>query len=339
MCGIVHGRMLNKGEDVRGEIAKTYFKQRGRGTEGFGFVALMHGKIVEYARAESEQAIMAKMKTTPCDEMMFHHRYPTSTPNFAVAAHPIEVKNKALAHDYYMVHNGVLWNDDELREQHLKDGFKYTTEMTQEWKTKRGRKVQVETKFNDSEALAIELARDIDNEAEGIPQVKGSVAFIILQVEKATKNPVALYWGRNSGSPLVMGREGDKAFMISSEGGGEIVPVDRLYRYDYASGDTLAKKYPIGPQVYASNELFNVRKNQDIDIEDPAFPKEEVYSEDENNKIGELCIEWDELQATMNSAEVLPAEEEDSIYKRLLEIDRELDELQLKHYQSKLLNG
>ena len=223
MCGIVYVKRTDDKDAIRATL-KRYEEQASRGKQGFGFVAACDDRVVAYERDETEEGIKKKLKQLDTeaeehkitiDELMFHHRFPTSTPNTENTAHPIFVSNNVLKFDYYVVHNGVVTNPLALRGYHDRLLFEYTTEVEivtymQVKRDSRGRKLpksqriheeRIETKFNDSEALAIELA--LWNE-DIIPKVRaeGSYAFVVWQVDKETKNIVKTHFGRKS-SPLI----------------------------------------------------------------------------------------------------------------------------------------
>jgi hypothetical protein len=86
--------------------------------------------------------------------------------------------------------------------------------------------------FNDSEALAIELALVIEGKTSEIT-ANGSIAFVVLQVDKETQKTKAMYFGRNFGSPLIM-EKNRKFLTLKSEGEGKSVKAGFLYRYSFA---------------------------------------------------------------------------------------------------------
>lgn len=221
MCGLVMVKRKDKQSVVR-PLIKRYEQQKHRGTSGYGFVAVKDGKLIGYERAKHYEEIEKLLKKyDKADEIMFHHRIPTSTPNLAECAHPIKVSNpKLLKHDYYLVHNGVISNDTMLKKKHEELGFKYTTEI-QEYKTfKTAGKTYYEKtasaiQFNDSETLAIEFA--LFNEGlEDTVSCYGSQAFICYEVDRDTNDIIALHYGHNTGNPLkITNKHG--MFVLSSE--------------------------------------------------------------------------------------------------------------------------
>jgi glucosamine 6-phosphate synthetase-like amidotransferase/phosphosugar isomerase protein len=242
MCGIIHKKL--KG-DARNSVFNAYTNQKSRGIEGFGFVALNNGKVIAYERSETEEAIKKKLAEIPCNEVLFHHRLPTSTPNIEEANHPIKVENKRLKHIYYVIHNGIISSD--MHDQHLKEGFTYSTEMIGGYMINGKLKAQ-HVKWNDSETLAIELAKDLDQSGDGI-SLTGSIAFIALQTD-LEGNAKHLFWGRNDRSPLVYeNKDGEltitseRATLTSSE---KTCPANVLFTLDYSTGEITERKYKVG---------------------------------------------------------------------------------------------
>lgn len=231
MCGILYAKKTNK-NDTWKAILKRYHLQRTRGTEGFGFIAIDKGIIKGVYRAEDEKTIIEMLEKQECDEILFHHRFPTSTPNFIEATHPILVSHESLEYDYYVVHNGIITNCDDLKETFEKKGFEYTTKIIKKYETSLN--VYTEEMFNDTESFAIDFALSIE---KGQPmQSRGAIAFIALQVEKGNNNVTSMYYGKNDGNPLKIEKRED-FFSITSESG---TPIESnvLYRYDVATGKT-----------------------------------------------------------------------------------------------------
>lgn len=217
MCGIVY-TWRKDGKPARKRIAKRYFKQRDRGEDGFGYVSLDEtGIVLEHKRTQDEDEILEALTQSQSQHVLFHHRFPTSTANVPEAAHPILVKHQELKHSYYVVHNGVISNSRALKIEHDKLGYKYTTALQSQFKTASGKLYYGDMAFNDSESLAIELARTI----EGLqPEVgtTGSAAVIILQANKAGTKVKAIYYGTNGLNPLTL-TDDDTGLTIASEGG------------------------------------------------------------------------------------------------------------------------
>lgn len=251
MCGIIFGSRKDK-HPIFLPVKKRLDKQIHRGKEGFGYIAIQDGKIKSIERAEKEDEIVEKLNNEIASEILLHHRLPTSTENHVDATHPIVVKNKLLKHDYYVVHNGVLKNYLSLKEEYDRMGFEFTTLIEKIYitKTKNSESQHSIIKFNDSEALAIDLALYLDGYKDTIDS-KGSIAFIAIQANK--RGAVQkIFFGRNTGNPLVYEKNGD-LFFLRSEGGGEGIEANILYTLDYKTKEITKKKVRIG-------ELYEVSR-------------------------------------------------------------------------------
>lgn len=223
MCGIE--AFISKGKKpIAGEkILEQYEDQFERGQKGFGVIEIFQNTINVKRATEPVKALLdARLSKAPV--MMFHHRMPTSTDNKLNQTHPIYVSHEELDYDYYVMHNGVIRNEDELYKKHTEEmKYVYTTHVEKEKPlyetTSRMGYAQssywTKEKFNDSEACAIELARFLDGEC-GTVDVEGSMAFIALRVEKKTKKPLLMYWGRNKTNPAEI-LETKEGLLIASD--------------------------------------------------------------------------------------------------------------------------
>lgn len=246
MCGIIAG-FSKKGKRISKSIMKRYEAQKHRGSQGFGYVAFYkdgNGGRISVGRSVDEKGIRTQIMNENSSMIMFHHRLPTSTPNVEEATHPIFVSHAELDFDYFVVHNGVIRNSDELRKRHEALGYVYNTVVETEVVTKytaksNGAKYYLDgtktEKFNDSESLAIEVARAIDGMSSRIDTV-GTVATIAWKVNKETGKLISISYGHNSGNPMTISDNNDH-FFLSSLGGTDL-PEDILYTLS-TDGDTL----------------------------------------------------------------------------------------------------
>ena len=237
-----------KGRPAKGGVLKHYEAQKERGSEGFGFVSVAGGKLARYARTATEKGIRKLIAGDASELVLFHHRYPTSTINVPEAAHPIVVKNDLLARTYYVVHNGIINNDSELKEAHEKLGFEYTTEIRKVYKTTG--KIYEEFEWNDSEALAIELALVIEGKKKMV-EATGSYAFIVFEIGSG-KKLTGVYFGTNGGSPLTLSKN-RKSFVLRSDGGKSQVESGVLFRYDPTSSEVEKLDKNIGVVNYPTS--------------------------------------------------------------------------------------
>lgn len=199
MCGIVYVKRKDKRPAYKA-VLKRYRAQKFRGQQGFGYVAIKDGQIVNYKRAPTEHEIIQHMSRETADEILFHHRYPTSVPNIEEAAHPLLVENKALDHQYYVAHNGVIRNTEELKKKHEEMGMVYTTEIAKGFiALSSGKNYQMDVDWNDSESLAIETALVLDAKKNTI-DTEGAAA--VIGIKALGKKVVSRFFFRNHINPL-----------------------------------------------------------------------------------------------------------------------------------------
>lgn len=246
MCGIVYSKSFT-GKPVAKTIKKKYKKQRSRGYEGFGFYMPETNRLTHNPREGRAMTLLRREKEAT--EVLFHHRFPTSTENVRNACHPFSTKDY-FEHNYVGVHNGVLWNQRVLKAEHEEKGIKYVSEM------KNGT-------FNDSEALIYDLAMYIEGQVDYVSAV-GSIAFIMVQRDKDGK-PKNLYFGRNEGNPLIM-KHDKKGLTLSSVGSGEVVDPHTMHRFNYET-----QKITKSPCFILSGYTNNTCSTYQDDYYDKAF--------------------------------------------------------------------
>jgi len=291
MCGIVFGRRKDN-KPISKSLFKRYIKQKSRGSNGFGYVAIENGYIKGVKRFETQEQVKKELDKEDSSEILFHHRLPTSTENLRDLNHPIVVKNKLLKKHYYVVHNGVISNDQELREKHEKLGFEYTTklEVKETKKTRNAEYEVVDEFYNDSECLAIEVALMLEEKQQAI-ETKGTVAFICIQTNKRGKVE-KIHYGRNSGNPLTYENIDDNIEFIKSVGQGEEMSEYVLFSEDYETGETtstekvIANTYGYAQEKY-SGMGFNPNYT-DNDVEYGRNRQMSTYGENDNG----YCDDW-----------------------------------------------
>jgi predicted glutamine amidotransferase len=168
---------------------------------------------------------MGYLDKSQYDEVIFHHRLPTSTQNTLRSAHPfvIEISDKR----YYFVHNGVIQNANQLKERHARQGIVYSSAEGDS--------------FNDSEALAWDLCLWLSGRQQ-VVEAQGSVAFVCLAVDKKTSRAERLYFYRNSGAELKAYTD-KTLFLLASEGNYTLLEENRLYFWDYGRRQIRRGKY------------------------------------------------------------------------------------------------
>ncbi len=150
MCGIIYYKSLLD-KTMNRQVLRHYFKQKQRGSDGFGFVGISKKKLFLF-RATTVHGIKSYLNKYPLSEILFHHRLPTSTANPLRTTHPIIVSQPIYQHNYYLLHNGIIANASSLKAKHEQLGIKYVTAQQNE-----RRRFQNSYEFNDSEALAHEV--------------------------------------------------------------------------------------------------------------------------------------------------------------------------------------
>lgn len=344
MCGLAFA-LRRDGHKASRVVWKRYNKQRARGMDGFGFVEVTKNGGIKVARATTEDGIEEKLQKSDAGIIMFHHRFPTSLPNIIEGTHPIKVSHKTLKNDYYVIHNGVISNDDELRERHINMGFKYTTECVNIL-THKGKVINNYTQWNDSEAFAVELAIAIEGGADWI-DVYGSVAFIAIQVDKATKQARFIHYGRNSSNPLK--RDDNKQMLVlASQGQGVEVIEHVLHSIDLRTGAETMRPLTIGMKR-AVPSTTSIGFNYD-------YTDEEYLSSYRNVPATKSPTHWERVpnlpSPFMGESEyILVAQEYEAVKKRLAhheltkeereELEQEAEDLQceVEWYEGRALRG
>lgn len=243
MCGILYVKAENR--PAKKILWKRYVKQSDRGTDGYGYIAIEDGFVKNVTRALDEDGIYTKVKNETCKEILFHHRFPTSTPNFLEATHPIKISHASLEHDYYIIHNGIISNDDAMKKKHEEMGIEYSTAIRKSISYEVYGKVykeEITNLYNDSECLGYEIALTLEGKQKEV-EAKGAAAVIMLECTKEGK-VLNLHYVRNASNPMKRERK-DAFFALKSEGPGEDVPIDMLHTIDYASGVETRRAFSI----------------------------------------------------------------------------------------------
>lgn len=220
MCGIIGTFNFGDNKTLANEKAVEIMQdQINRGSNGFGAIFIEDNFSFKIKRATEITKILVDCNLNPSRMIILHHRQPTSSENKISQTHPIEVEHKNLKHGYLVIHNGIIRNHKELKEEHEKEGIKYATEGKEN-----------KEQYNDSESFAIELTKFIEKQTGKINAL-GSYAFIALQYNKKTQKAEKIYYGRNSSSNLKMAKSRN-ILRLSSEGQGDEVKEDTLYCFN-----------------------------------------------------------------------------------------------------------
>lgn len=282
MCGIVAG-FSKKGKPLGKSVMKRYEAQEQRGSQGFGYTAYYKDGIggkVSVGRSTDEKGIREAIMKEHSSMINFHHRYPTSTPNLLEATHPIYVSHDELDYDYFVVHNGVIRNSDELRKKHEELGYIYNTiievETMTHFTSKRNGNKSYQSlskieKFNDSESLAIEVARCLDGMTRTIDTV-GTCAMVAWQINKETGKLKSISYGHNAGNPLTITDNKDHFFLTSI--GGTNLPEDILYTLS-TDGDSIGTTAQQELSISYNSDWYRTNKSNSYKYVSSYFPKKE----------------------------------------------------------------
>jgi ribosomal protein L25 (general stress protein Ctc) len=237
MCGLI--TVISKSDQPINEAVMNQFEdQIQRGEKGFGSLMIDKDKKIKVLRATEKTKALLDLYMNPSQFIMFHHRFPTSSENKISQTHPILVSNKALKYAYYVTHNGVISNDDELKEEHEGIGFKYITE--------RNKSLSL-TEYNDSECFAIELARYMEGLVTEVGAT-GSIAFVAVKANKKSGKAISLIYGRTT-NPLNMTND-EHHIMLSSEGPGDEIEANIIYEYNLETIKTTAMDFKVKKYEY-----------------------------------------------------------------------------------------
>ncbi len=265
MCGLL-GVLSKKGTSASDKALHLYKNQSHRGKMGFGYLAFRDGRLVSLGRSKDEAGIKKLLTKERSELILFHHRLPTSTKNTIGTTHPIFVSNDELEYDYYLAHNGVISNSQKLKTEHEALGYVYTTEFTEHTvaRYKSGKEEHLEvdkTVFNDSESLAIEVARFIENLS---PEVKtqGSAAFWCVSLVKGTNQLHRLYLGKNKGRELKM-IDNKKWFGFSSETGTNLEDM-KLFTIDPSTGKADERELVIDKAEITTPKVYGFHNKQGL---------------------------------------------------------------------------
>lgn len=285
MCGIVYVKRKD-GKSAVKSVKKRYKKQKLRGHEGFGYVAIKNDKVVSYQRAPTEHEIMLKLEKEDAPEILFHHRFPTSTPNMEEQAHPLFVSHELLSNQYYVAHNGVIRNSASRKIAHEKLGLVYRTELLPLWRTQTDKLYKATTEkviFNDSEALAIDVALALEKKIKDI-ETEGSAAAIVLQIKDG--KVIDRIFFRNTLNPL-MYEDNNSMTTLTSSGKGKDIDTIRVMRLE----GTTPKEHPYklwSPSTYSptyTRTYHGGPREDDLDDYAYGYP---TYAEEGNVSLKHL---------------------------------------------------
>lgn len=238
MCGVIGAANFKSkaATPVNDFVINQFEDQHSRGTQGFGIVFVEPSGKYEVKRACEPAKAIIDLYSKPASIIMFHHRMPTSTKNKMSQTHPIVVDDGSLVHKYLVIHNGVCYNSQEMKKEHEDLGFNYTT-LLPEGPTSTGYYRQ---NFNDSESVAIELARFAEKQTNEI-KAEGYAAVIALQIDKTTDKVINMLFYRTLSAELHMSMKQGQ-LRLASEGIGEAITDETLYSWNIEDGKITKRK-------------------------------------------------------------------------------------------------
>lgn len=220
-----------KGKAVNDDIVEQFQAQRSRGTNGFGLYDRDFNHLV---KATKERKILGWLRHHPSSEVLFHHRWPTSTSNVKSSAHPFSTKD-FFSTTYILAHNGHIKNSHALHAKHKELGIVYSS-------------LQNNGTFNDSEALLWDVALYLEGKQKELT-AEGGIAFICIANNAKDPSKHRLYFARND-NPLRLLKT-NEGIMVSSEGAGIPIAADQLYSFNYKTRELTQKPLEI-PDGYVA---------------------------------------------------------------------------------------
>ena len=277
MCGIVAA--FSKKANVNNEVLLQFEDQSSRGTNGFGSIFLDEDGEFSLDRSTGQIKAIIDIKLKESKQIIFHHRTPSSSKNKISQTHPILIKSGDLKHQYFIVHNGVIYNSDERKKYHEDElGYVYSTHAEEKaWGDTK------EWMYNDSETLGYDIARFIEGQTTKIKSA-GSAAFILARVSRKTGKINRVYYGRNTGNPLMLKSNGKTKLSLSSEGKGSMVKEDKLYSFALKDYKVTKKKMSVPtsiPMTKVEEEEAKTEENKSKGVAvsyNPATPNKVTYA-------------------------------------------------------------
>jgi len=323
MCGIIAGFNTKNKKKINDFIINQYENQYGRGHEGFGIIRINQNQKIEIDRATEPTKFLLDLYLKKSSMIIAHHRMPSSTNNLISQTHPMLVQNAILKYDYLVIHNGIITNDKKLREKHIELGFEYKTEYMGSQYKSAYYQYQLESvlKFNDSEALAIELALFIEKKITQT-DIDNNAAFIALQINKKTNKANQVFFG-HKGNPLNMFKKNNQ-LLLSSEGKGENLPEDIMYSFSIKDEKMKLTETPISLtkiKVIEDTPIVNLIKTPTTQqlllepkiIEDNTKTIEAYYKTSREEYIKDLITNFKEITKEDNTIDIIEYDSEEAI--------------------------
>jgi glucosamine 6-phosphate synthetase-like amidotransferase/phosphosugar isomerase protein len=241
MCGIA-GYSLSGSTNVERTLAAQALLAgiAERGADAVGYAHRCPGGSVEIHKQRSGASALLEQVLLPDDatEVLVHVRDYTK-------GHPrIEANNHPIRHGAVVgVHNGIIFNDDELMEQH---GFERAESLM----------------TVDSEAI-FALAEAAEGHAAALEELRGSMATAWID----ERRPGTLFLARGVGRPLWIGQGREELFFASTKAALEVVE-------KFLQLKLRKREIPEGTVVVAAEgrELGRARFKPDRNFEETPLP-------------------------------------------------------------------
>jgi predicted glutamine amidotransferase len=195
--------------------------------QGFG---LFDGQKLNIVRSTKEEKLLKWLVKYDSNLIMFHHRFPTSTPNVKRAAHPFTTGKFFGDNQYILIHNGHITNSAILKKEHEALGITYHSQLE-------------DGKFNDSESLLWEFALVMEGRKEKLG-TNGGAAFICVKLHEGKLDK--MYYARNT-NPIYVEQD-ETGIVLSSAGEGQMALAHHLYEWDYETSILTKKEFEVPPK-------------------------------------------------------------------------------------------
>jgi glucosamine 6-phosphate synthetase-like amidotransferase/phosphosugar isomerase protein len=206
MCGII-GFVVNDCNGVLDRLESIYENQQSRGRQGAGFAIKRGKKIMRFRSQNPKTALkeIAKRQLRVGDMVLFHHRFPTSSPNKAKFNHPISSEDGSII----LIHNGHISNDKALYKR-----MRATHQFETRYKTSKESKAGI----TDSEVMVHSLEENL--RSGGISGGFRAMADDVdgnFAVACFIKPHNRIFLFKNAHNPIIVSKDDVGNFYFSSE--------------------------------------------------------------------------------------------------------------------------
>lgn len=209
MCGIFGIILNNSNENIYKLVINGLAQLQNRGYDSAGISILKDDviNVYKYASTNEENALekleklnLAKDNDNTIYSIMGHNRWATHGVKNDTNAHPHVSNNKRFS----IVHNGIIENYNELKQQLIKNGYTFHSQTDTEVIVNL-----IEYKYTTSRCNSVFAAIE-----QTIKELRGTYGLLIQSVYEPDK----LFCVRN-GSPLLIGQNEDRCIITSEQSG------------------------------------------------------------------------------------------------------------------------